>query len=321
MGEDLYFTFKQFKIKHNKSSMRVGTDAILFGCWVNSLGLSDNFREVEHLEGEIYRVLDVGCGCGVISLILAQCLCIDVTVCSDNCTYDTSESGEGSTINSERGGELAKSCDATFRIKAIDIHKDSCLECAENIKASPWKDIISCECLDFKAYKSEKKYDLIVSNPPFFSNSLKNPDKTRENARHKDNSLPFKSLISSSEGNLSENGSLCLIIPLSELEIFRNDLQSFNTFDCIRDIKLNKNIEETAEKNCKSSANIGSAHSLFINRITYVKTMEHKQPKRVLLHVSRKEKSIKEDSIIIQNSNNTLTDEFKQLTANFYLNF
>lgn len=130
--------------------------------------------------GNAKRILDVGTGSGLIALMLAQ-----------------------------RTPEA--------RITAIDIDPNAILQSKANIDRSPWPDRIKATCLPLQEYAKLdiEKFDLIVSNPPYFSNSLKTPDSQRTLARHND-TLPHNELIISSKSLLRENGKLCLILPVNE---------------------------------------------------------------------------------------------------------
>ena len=135
------FKFKQFEIHQDRCAMKVGTDGVLLGAWAPG--------------GK--RILDVGSGTGLISLMMAQ-----------------------------RFPEA--------QVLGIDMDGEACEEAAENVAASPFADRVEIECCRLQDYHSAESFDAIVSNPPFFLNSLKNPDSKRTMARHTD-SLPFRDLF------------------------------------------------------------------------------------------------------------------------------
>ena len=164
------FHFKHFNILHEKSSMKVGTDAVLLGCLANVSGSS---------------ALEIGCGCGVISLMLAQRF-------------------------------------PNLKITAIDIHKSSISEALENFQNSIWSDRLSVEHNSLQEFSKtcSTKFDTIVSNPPFFSKSLQSPDSDRTNARHT-TTLPYGDFIFCSEKLLSLQGKFSIIIPTLEYANFR----------------------------------------------------------------------------------------------------
>ncbi|MCL2683246.1 MAG: methyltransferase [Bacteroidales bacterium] len=164
------FHFKQFNVSHEKSSMKVGTDAILLGCLADVSGNA---------------ALEVGCGCGVISLMLAQRF-------------------------------------QSLKITAIDIHKPSVEEAFENFQNSIWNGRLSVENKPLQEFSANfyDKFDAIVSNPPFFSKSLQSPNTDRTNARHA-TTLTYDNLILCSEKLLTPQGKLSVIIPMLEYANFQ----------------------------------------------------------------------------------------------------
>lgn len=164
---DSVFRFKEFELTHGKSSMKVGVDAVLLGAWVG-----DNVSEI----------LDVGTGCGVISLMLAQRF--------PNATID-----------------------------AVDTDVPSVEEADENFSRSLWAHRMKVWRAEFPTdfVKATKTYDLIVSNPPFFQSGIDSPTSQRERARHQDK-LSVQSLLEFSPSLLKEEGILAFIFPLEYLE-------------------------------------------------------------------------------------------------------
>lgn len=161
------FRFKQFSVSHHRSAMKVGVDGVLVGCWAD-------VRDAK-------RILDVGTGCGVIALMMAQ-----------------------------RAPEA--------EITGIDIDRDSVEEAVENIVASPWSSRIMISQDSFSAEfcsrsVGEGKFDLIVSNPPYFDSGLANASTPREVARHQGDLSPH-TLLSLSCRLLSDGGRLAMVVPL-----------------------------------------------------------------------------------------------------------
>lgn len=154
------FKFKQFEISHHRSGIRVGTDGVLLGAWARHP--SPN------------AILDIGTGCGVIALMLAQRF------------------------------PLAQ-------ITGVDINEQAVLEAKENAIKSPWKDRIEIEVGDARE-SIVGKYDLICVNPPFFSNSTQGPNENRAIARHQ-TTLTIPSIIAIAAAHLNTNGQLCMIVP------------------------------------------------------------------------------------------------------------
>lgn len=129
--------------------------------------------------GEAKNILDVGTGTGLIALMLAQ--------------------------------------RSSAMITAIDIDQDAVFQARENTLNSPWKDRVAVQSSSLQEFTANESatFDLIVSNPPYFVNSLKNPDKNRATARHTD-SLTHEELINGSLKLLSAGGRLCIILPVNE---------------------------------------------------------------------------------------------------------
>lgn len=180
------FTFKQFEIQQDRCAMKVGTDGVLLGAWAEG--------------GQ--RILDIGSGTGLISLMMAQ-----------------------------RFPEA--------QVWGIDIDPDACMQARENVAASPFADRVGISCCALQNLSEEhlvrgseelmemkegegNLFDAIVSNPPFFVNGLKNPDSKRAMARHSD-SLPFPVLMKGVRRWLSDEGVFSAIVPADVLESFASE--------------------------------------------------------------------------------------------------
>lgn len=100
----------------------------------------------------------------------------------------------------------------TCAIRAIDIEPSAVEQAAFNFSHSPWTERIKSEQATLQTYNSTESFDLVVSNPPYFENSLKNPDKGRELARHTD-SLPYADLVTHTARLLSPEGMAVYILP------------------------------------------------------------------------------------------------------------
>jgi tRNA1Val (adenine37-N6)-methyltransferase len=155
------FHFKQFSVDQENSSMKVGTDAMLLG----SLTVAESPK----------RILDVGAGTGVLSLMMAQ-----------------------------------KFPEA--KVVAVELDGNALIDCEKNFLNSPWSERLSLVKVDFLEFESNVKFDLVISNPPFFENSLKNEKESKTLARHTD-SLPVEGLIEKVSALLSEEGAFWLILP------------------------------------------------------------------------------------------------------------
>lgn len=232
-----YFQFKKFRIDQDKCSMKVGTDGVLLGAWCDVANCK--------------KILDVGTGTGLITLMLAQ-------------------------------RSLAN-------IDGIEIDEEAVIQASANFKNSIWSNRIKIYHSLFQNFTCEKKYDLIVSNPPFFSNSFKSPIHSRNIARHTE-SLSFESLIQNSVNHLNDNGKLCVIIPFEMGERF---------------IQL-----------CRQE-------NLMVKRICEVKTSPLKTPKRLLLEAKKEYNGLctKEIITIETGTRHSYSSEYIELTKDFYLNF
>lgn len=197
-----------------------------------------------------FSILDIGAGTGLITLMLAQ------------------------RSHAEQ-------------IDGLEIDADAHEQAVENFENSPWGDRLFCyhASLDEFMEEPEDEYDLIVSNPPFYTDGYFSGDEQRDMARHS-NSLPFEDLIQASEILLSEIGILAVVIPFKEEEKF---------------IALAK--EE----------------QLYPFKITRIKGTPETEIKRSLIAFSRTEKEITTDELIIETARHKYTDEYISLTKDFYL--
>jgi tRNA1Val (adenine37-N6)-methyltransferase len=176
------------------------------------------------------------------------------------------------------------------RIDAIDIDTGAFEQAAENVQKSKWKKRITVHHISLQDYVKvcEKKYDLIVSNPPFFSATYRAGTKARNIARHEDESLSFYELIEGVKSLLNASGRFCVILPYKEGTGF------------IEKAKVN---------------------GLFCSKLTRVKTKSERDVKRLLLQFEGRRKPKEENTIIIQNNDNSFTEEYKMLTREFYPRF
>ena len=169
------FFFKKFGLFHHRSTMKIGTDAIILGRWVEVSEDDD--------------VLDIGTGCGLLPLMLAQ--------------------------------KGIKSADA------VEIDRDSFEEAAQNFRNSAWNSQLLAINEDVKEYSNHcvKKYDLIVSNPPFyFGDNI--PEKEKKGlARHTD-TLSYKDLLASVKKLIKPNGRFALVLPAIESKTFLKEAEN-----------------------------------------------------------------------------------------------
>ena len=169
-------------------------------------------------------------------------------------------------------------------IHAIDIDQASAREAAENFAASPWADRLSASCTALAAFSPSGKYSHIFSNPPYYDNSLMNPDAREGEARHSV-SLSYRDILAFAAGNLQEQGTLSLILP-AEAE--------------------------------KMLLRVAGGWGLFPFRLLRIRTTPAKKPSRLIAEFSRTKVPVKEELLTIQESG-TYTQEYKSLTSEFYL--
>jgi tRNA1Val (adenine37-N6)-methyltransferase len=172
-------------------------------------------------------------------------------------------------------------------IDAIELDEDAYEQCVGNFEASQWADRLFCyhASLDEFVDEMDDTYDLIVSNPPFYTEQVSSGDESRDAARQ-NLALPFDELVESVKKLLSSNGSFATIIPFKEEEKF---------------IALAKN------------------NKLYLNSVTRVKGTANTKIKRSLLQYSFQETTLIENELIIEIKRHEYTNEYKKLTAPFYL--
>lgn len=202
------------------------------------------------LDDEPNYILDIGAGTGVLALMMAQ-----------------------------------RSFSET--IDAIEIDDDAYEQCVENFEQSPWADRLFCYHASLEEFveEIEDKYDLIISNPPFFNDTYKSDNEQRDLARFTD-AMPFRHLIESVSKLLSKDGLFSVIIPFSEEKDF---------------------------------IVLASKEHLFPKRILRVKGSPSTEIKRSLIEFSFKEVEADISELIIETSRHQYTDEYFNLTKDFYL--
>ncbi len=228
--------------------MKVNTDGVLLGAAVT-------------LDSGTRNILDIGTGTGTIALMIAQRM-----------EYQSRDTDSVSGI----------------KITGIDIDPDSASEAGDNFRNSPWKSYLNSENTSLRDYAvkldASRKFDLIISNPPYFENSLKAPDKRRSDARHTD-SLSYREIIDFSAAYLSDNGILAMILPSSsERDLTRYALSS----------------------------------GLHLFRILRIRTTPRKEASRIIAEFSVSGKRHQEEEFLsIHSSDGNYSPEYEILTKEF----
>ncbi len=175
-------------------------------------------------------------------------------------------------------------------VTAIEPDPDSFRQACENTEQSPWKERIKVYNSDLQSYipKSGDKYDLIISNPPYFRHSLLNPDAKKASSRHTF-SLSSEDLILHSERLLCEKGSLQLILPYEEGTVFMAE---------------------------------AAGSGFYCNSIIKVRPVPEGKVIRLVMKLERERKPLHERFLTIETgTRHYYTDEYKALTRDFYLKF
>lgn len=172
-------------------------------------------------------------------------------------------------------------------IDAIEIDDDAYEQCVENFENSPWADRLFCYHASLEEFTEEMEdtYDLIVSNPPFYSESYKSDNEQRDLARFAD-AMPFRHLIESVSRLLSKNGAFSVILPFSEEKDF---------------------------------IVLATKENLFPQRILRVKGTPNSDIKRSLMEFTFQESDVEIEELIIETSRHQYTEDYINLTKDFYL--
>ena len=196
-------------------------------------------------------ILDIGTGTGLLALMLAQRSNADIT--------------------------------------AIEIDHPSSEEALMNFRDSPWQDRINVEHTSLQDFKTDRKFDMVISNPPFFQNSMTPTDKGRKHSRHNTVLSPGE-LITYSKPLLKPTGRLCLVFPVDE-------------GNSLRDLFLDA--------------------GLSLNRRMSVKPTPSIPVKRYLMEFRPYlvEFTAEDEITIEKDKRHDYTDEYRKLTGDFYLDF
>lgn len=236
-----WFQFKQFTIHQENTAMKVCTDACLFGAWVAN--------KIELNEINADNILDIGCGTGLLTVMLAQ--------------------------------------KTKAQIDSVELNINAFQQSFDNVHLTPWNERIRIYHESIINFKSQKKYDLIICNPPFYEDHLKSKNIKRNEAMHS-TTLSFIELAVAIKKNLSETGIAAILLPSTSVESFEKSM---------------------------------SAHSLF----TFEKSNVSHSPQhpffRSMLLISEGKREVGQSYLSIKNIDQSYSTEFKFFLKDYYLNF
>ena len=231
--------------------MKVGTDGVLLGAWCPVGEFRGSGVQEFRGSGGFIKVLDVGTGSGLIALMLAQRL-------------------------------------PDAQITAIDIDSGAVEQAKYNFSVSPWADRLDCQQTALQEVEGETIYDLIISNPPYFQDSLKNPDSQRAMARHTD-TLSYEELLKNSVRLLKKEGFIALVLPIeAEQQIIA----------------------------------LGQRYGLYPTHITRVYPKPGKEAKRLLIALASSPNKLIASSLstlTLESETAPRSEAYKELTKEFYL--
>ena len=243
------FHFKKFDVRNDRSAMKVNTDGVLLGICA-PMQPSDR------------QILDIGTGTGTAALVLAQRL-----------NGAAMEDGAGFT-----------GIDAM--ITGIDIDEDAAAEAGENFRESPWSGILTALHTPLSEYEPDSGFDLIVSNPPYYDDSLTNPDARKATARHTGGGLSYREILAFAETRLNTGGRLCIILPADqEKELLR----------------------------------YGRMHGLHPSNILRIKTVQRKAPSRTIVTFKSGERAVPVEDCLVIMEKGSYTRQYLSLVKDYYL--
>ncbi len=230
-----YFQFKKFIIKQDKTAMKVCTDSCILGAYIDTTVKN--------------RILDIGTGTGLLTLMLAQ-------------RYQVP-------------------------IDAVEINREAVQQARENIRRSPWSDRIDVFHEDINNFKniSPLQYDLIVCNPPFYTNHLQAVDVAKNQAMH-NQCLPPEVLVQSISRLLSRTGTSYVLLPPKQGEYLEK---------------------------------LASGYGLYINKKLIIRDRPGSNVLRIILKIRGIRTYISEDHLTVKNSGGDYSARFRQLLGPYYL--
>ena len=230
-----HFQFKQFRVEQDACAMKVSTDACIQGAWTSIPAMAND-------------VLDIGCGTGLLSLMLAQ-------------------------------------RNEVIQIDAVEIDAAAAVQATSNVAASPWKERIKVYEADINSFETVKQYDLIICNPPFFTNSLLGDDEARNKVRHTI-SFTYAHLVNVIKKCLKENGVASVLLPYSEQTKWEQ---------------------------------LVIANGMYISKKLQIQPRNDLKANRVISIVTLKPVKAQNETLIIYNDDKSYTEDFIDLLRPYYL--
>lgn len=225
------FRFQKFDIIQHGNVFRVGTDGVLLGA----------LCQVENAQ----KILEVGTGTGLISLMLAQ-------------------------------------RNANAEITALDLNGDAVKLAQENFKNSPFSERLQVFHQDFKTFESQKEYDFVVCNPPFFEEN----NSVKDILARQQIELTFRDLIEKVSVILSPEGIFSVILPSESAQEFENLAEDFD---------------------------------LYLVRKVNIFGIENGALKRNVLEFSKKKSALETLDFTIEKSPRKYSDQYLELTKEFHV--
>ena len=241
MASSSPFRFQRFTVLDDQCGMKIGTDAVLLGAWANVNDCS--------------RILDIGTGCGIIALMLAQ-----------------------------------RTEDSSANIEAIEIEREAAEQSRVNFANSPWPDRLTVHPTSLKDFATDQRkgqYDLCVCNPPYFDDSTPSTKPKTRIARHT-TELTRIHLLASSNHLLTENGMLCIVLPMKQTD---------------------------------STITLARQLGFHLHEKTLVRPLPSQDHKRTLLSFGLTKQAPQINELCIENRRHEFSKQYELLTHKFHLRF